>query len=66
MTKDNLAQLEKWNDFLKAFRAQQWQDARQKLTNCQSTLVMNPTLNALYESRIEYFERNPHPKTGMG
>jgi adenylate cyclase len=59
MTEDDHAQLDKWIGFLKAFRAQQWQEARTKLADCQSSLVMNPTLNELYESRIEYFERNP-------
>jgi adenylate cyclase len=62
----SLSQLEQWDEFLAAFRAQKWQLARERLTGLQGSVVTNPTLHALYENRIEYFELNFPPENWDG
>lgn len=62
----SLSQLEQWDEFLAAFRAQKWQLARERLTGLQGSVVTNPTLHALYENRIEYFELNSPPENWDG
>lgn len=51
--------LNQWNCMLKAFRSQQWAQAKEILHSLNGSVVMNPTLHELYESRIQYFEANP-------
>ncbi len=61
-----LESLAQWEGMLKAFRAQQWQQAEGILTSLTNTAVINPTLRNLYEGRIQHFENNPPPENWDG
>lgn len=61
LTDASLGLLDRWNEFLAAFRAQRWQSALDLLQELDGTLVMNTVLKSLYESRIHYFQANPPP-----
>jgi len=63
---DDFKSLELWTEMLKAFRAQQWLQARDMLKALENTVVMNPVLRELYESRLDYFEANPPPQDWNG
>lgn len=58
--------VEKWHGMLNAFRAQRWAEAKAALCSLEINEVLNPTLHALYESRIDYFQANPPPENWDG